>query len=580
MYEEYFGLEDEPFRLTPDPRYLFLSSKHAEALAHLRLGLTESSGFVCITGEVGSGKTTLLRAFLAELGPNVKATCIYVPPLSALDLVRRICRGLGLPHGADNLSDLVDGLHRYLVDEHAAGHTCVVVIDEAQALPVGLLEQVRLLLNLETETQKLLRIVLVGQPQLRALLLDRNLKQLNQRITLRWHLGPLSRRETIAYVSHRLAVASGGRAKSLFTRPALALLHGVSEGVPRLINMVAHRAMLAAFLARAPRVRRREVALAYREIQSVPLPGTLSVARKAGWAVAGLAAGVLLFTYGAAPLERFFSTLEGAAPPAPRSEPEQRTVVATSAPQPWQPDLKPIPAEAGPNKDSSPRPAVPAHVAAGADVAERLSSVGVEAGARMASEALFAAWRAEPAAEGDLRFPEDLDIAAWRRGLHELVLTGNRSMLRLLDLPALITLEVEGSADTGYAALLGMDAAHVILSIGGKRMTLDSELFERLWSGQARVLWRDYDRLGALLRRGSRGVAVVRLQNLLRDAGSFDGKVTGRFEAVTEAAVRAFQRSRQLDVDGLVGPFTQIALYVAAGRRPRPSLATEAQVDS
>ena len=166
MYEEYFGLEDEPFRLTPDPRYLFLSSKHAEALAHLRLGLTESSGFVCITGEVGSGKTTLLRAFLAELGPERRRRLHLRSAAVGLDLLRRVCREFGLPDSADNLTDLVDRLHRYLLAQHAADRTCVLVLDEAQALSVALLEQVRLLLNLETETQKLLRIVLVGQPQL------------------------------------------------------------------------------------------------------------------------------------------------------------------------------------------------------------------------------------------------------------------------------------------------------------------------------------------------------------------------------------------------------------------------------
>ena len=167
MYEQFFGLDDEPFRLTPDPRYLFLSAKHAEALAHLRLGLTESSGFVCITGEVGTGKTTLLRVFLAELGPDVAAAYALTPPLSALDLLRRICREFGVTAASESHTDMVDALHAYLVAQSAAGRSCVVVLDEAQALSIELLEQIRLLLNLETATRKLLRIVLVGQPQQR-----------------------------------------------------------------------------------------------------------------------------------------------------------------------------------------------------------------------------------------------------------------------------------------------------------------------------------------------------------------------------------------------------------------------------
>src|SRR5262249_30624500 len=191
---------------------LYLSTKHAEALAHLRLGLTESSGFVCITGDVGTGKTTLLRAFLAELGPDVAAAYALTPPLSALDLLRRICREFGLPASVENQTNLLDALHIHLIAQSEAGRTCVVVLDEAQALSIELLEQIRLLLNLETATRKLLRIVLVGQPQLRKLLLNPDLAQLNQRITLRWHLGSLSRRETGAYLHHPLAVARGGRA--------------------------------------------------------------------------------------------------------------------------------------------------------------------------------------------------------------------------------------------------------------------------------------------------------------------------------------------------------------------------------
>src|SRR5262245_37793425 len=325
MYEQFFGLVDEPFRLTPDPHYLYLSAKHAEALAHLRLGLTESSGFVCITGEVGTGKTTLLRTFLAELGPDVAAAYALTPPLSALDLLRRICREFGLPPADDRQTDLLDALHAHLIAQSEAGRSCVVVLDEAQALSLELLEQIRLLLNLETATRKLLRIVLVGQPQLRKLLLDPNLAQLNQRITLRWHLGRLSSRETFAYVHHRLAVASEGRATRLFTNPALRLLHGASGGVPRLVNMIAHRALLAAFVAREPRVSRRHVARAYREIQAVPLPGTLTLARRVALAGGGLAIGASLVAFGAPQFDRFFGSGPSSATAAPA------TTQATSA---------------------------------------------------------------------------------------------------------------------------------------------------------------------------------------------------------------------------------------------------------
>src|SRR5438132_432037 len=222
MYERFFGLADAPFRLTPDPRYLFLSPKHAEALAHLKLGLRESSGFVCITGDVGTGKTTLLRAFLAGLGPETASAYIFNPPVSAFALLKTINGELGLFTATRSRKKLVDALNVHLLAQREAGRRSLVVIDEAQALSIDVLEQLRLLSNLETTTEKLLRIVLVGQPQLRALLLHPELVQLNQRITLRWHMGPLSRRETVAYMLHRLRVAAGGDPPPrIFTRPAL-----------------------------------------------------------------------------------------------------------------------------------------------------------------------------------------------------------------------------------------------------------------------------------------------------------------------------------------------------------------------
>jgi len=204
MYERFFGLVDAPFRLTPDPRYLFLSRRHADALAHLKLGLTESSGFVCITGDVGTGKTTVLRAFLAGVGPDVTTAYVFNPALSPLELLQTVNAELGLSATTTSKKELVDELNLHLLEQRRTGRRSVVVIDEAQALGVEVLEQLRLLSNLETTTEKLLRIVLVGQPQLQQLLLHPELVQLNQRITLRWHMGPLTRSETAAYVRHRL----------------------------------------------------------------------------------------------------------------------------------------------------------------------------------------------------------------------------------------------------------------------------------------------------------------------------------------------------------------------------------------
>ena len=559
MYEQFFGLEDEPFRLTPDTRYLFLSAKHAEALAHLRLGLTESSGFVCITGDVGTGKTTLLRVFLSELGPDVAAAYALTPPLSTLDLLRRICREFGVVSAGESQTDLVDALHAYLIAQDAAGQCCVVVLDEAQGLSIDLLEQVRLLLNLETQTRKLLRIILVGQPQLRKLLLNRDLAQLNQRITLRWHLGPLSSRETRAYVHHRLSVASGGRATRLFTTPALRLMHSLSGGVPRIINMIAHRALLAAFVAREPRVTRRVVARAYREIQAVPLPGTLTLARKVALAGGGLAIGASLVAVGAPQVDRLLRITQSdvAAPRVTQTTDDvqdaARTVAAPEAPPP--------------------QPAVTAPaIATAADVTHRLAGLDPAASARAATAAILEEWGERPLDGEEARLPENLESVAWRRSLEELQLTANRSMLRLLDLPAL--LEVRGGPAPCWVAVTRIDASQVVLSIDGTPVTAGVDVLDSIWTGRASVLWRDFDGLGPTLRPGVRGAAVAHLQELLRRVGMQGVAPTGTFDAGTAKAVVDFQRAHRLDADGVVGPLTRIVLYAGAGSdHRRPALA-------
>ena len=566
MYEQFFGLEDEPFRLTPDPRYLFLSGKHAEALAHLRLGLTESSGFVCITGDVGTGKTTLLRVFLAELGPDVAAAYALTPPLSALDLLRRICREFGVSASGESHTDLVDALHAYLVAQSAAGRSCVVVLDEAQGLSIELLEQIRLLLNLETATRKLLRIILVGQPQLRKLLLDPELAQLNQRITLRWHLGRLSSRETVAYVHHRLAIASGGRATRLFTRPALRLLHSVSGGTPRLINMVAHRALLAAFVAREPRVSRRAVARAYREIQAVPLPGTLTFARKVALAGGGLAIGATLVAVAAPSIDRLLRV----APPIETPSPSAQVGDGANA------ALSPSVPPESPSRPPAAASAATAVISA-AELSHRLVGLDPRGSARTAAAAVIAAWGERPLGDEETRLPEDLESVAWRRGLEELDFTANRSMLRLLDLPALLELRVAGAAAPCWVPVTGMDDVRIVLRIDGASVAADAGVIEPLWTGRAHVFWRDFDALGPTLRPGVRGAAVIHLQDLLRRAGTEGVEPTGTFDAGTTRAVQDFQRRHRLEADGVVGPLTRIVLYAeAGGSYHRPALAMPA----
>ncbi len=247
MYQEYYGLKESPFELTPNPRFLYFSAKHHEAFNHMLYGIRERKGFVQLTGEVGAGKTTLCRAILRELGDRFSTALILNPVLESDQLMKAIAMEFGLAvKGLDRL-ETTSALNQYLIEQLLAGKDTVLVIDEAQDLTHELLEQVRLLSNLETDSRKLLQIVLMGQPELRDRLNDHSLRQLRQRITVRFHLRPLNRWELWPYVLHRLQVAGSNGVPS-FTMGALWRIYGYTRGIPRLINAVCDKCLLAGYV--------------------------------------------------------------------------------------------------------------------------------------------------------------------------------------------------------------------------------------------------------------------------------------------------------------------------------------------
>ena len=265
MYSEFFGLNEKPFSITPDPRYLYMTNRHSDALAHLIYGIRESGGFIQLTGEVGTGKTTLIRSLLEQMPEAAKLAVILNPNLSALEFLAAICVELNIELPEQHTrSSLITALNRYLLQAHAEGIRVVLIVDEAQTLDAELLEQVRLLTNLETTRQKLLQIILIGQPELRDLLARPDMRQIAQRITGRFHLEPLSRAETGAYVQHRMRVA--GAQHEVFTAGAVRELFRRSGGIPRLINVVADRALLAAYTIDSPRISGRLVRRAAAEV--------------------------------------------------------------------------------------------------------------------------------------------------------------------------------------------------------------------------------------------------------------------------------------------------------------------------
>ncbi|MBT8121820.1 MAG: AAA family ATPase, partial [Gammaproteobacteria bacterium] len=266
MYLEYFKLTEQPFSITPDPRFLYMSARHREALAHLLYGLGEGGGFVQLTGEVGTGKTTICRCLLEQVPENVDVAVVLNPKVTAQELLATVCDELGIANPGDNASikSLIDILNRYLLDAHARGRRTVLIIDEAQNLSADVLEQVRLLTNLETSTEKLLQIILIGQPELRELLARADMRQLSQRITARYHLEPISREEADAYIRHRLQVC--GSSQNLFSKRAVDKIHKLSDGIPRLINVLCDRALLGTYVEGRGIVDHKVVSKASREV--------------------------------------------------------------------------------------------------------------------------------------------------------------------------------------------------------------------------------------------------------------------------------------------------------------------------
>jgi len=281
MYADYFGLKENPFSLSPEPRYLFLSEQHRDALNCLIYGIKEKKGFVLISGGIGLGKTTICRSLLASMDDSVETALIFNTAISELDLLETILSeyGIVIKNGAGNKKYYIDALNEFLLDNFAAGKTTVLLIDEAQNLSRGVLEQIRMLSNLETETEKLIQIVLIGQPELTNTLMLPALRQLNERITVRYDLKPFSPKEVSDYIHHRLAVAQGpGSIK--FTGRALDLIYVFSEGIARRINALCDRALLIAYTKNVNKIDRKIVKLAVHDIGLNYFQKTMSGGRK------------------------------------------------------------------------------------------------------------------------------------------------------------------------------------------------------------------------------------------------------------------------------------------------------------
>jgi general secretion pathway protein A len=554
MYTSFFGLNEKPFAITPDPRYLYLSERHAEALAHLFYGINEAGGFVQLTGEVGTGKTTVVRSLLAQAPKNAEIALILNPRMTAPEFLLTICEevGIGVPdYATESGKDLVDILNQYLLRAHAGGRRVVVVVDEAQNLAPEVLEQVRLLTNLETNTQKLLQIILIGQPELRELLASYELRQLAQRVTGRYHLNPLSKEESAAYVRHRLRVA--GATNELFTGPALHEVYRLSGGVPRVINIICDRALLGAYSMDRHRVTSNLVRNAATEVF-----GRRFTPYWMPWAASAATAVVLVLAL-VALME--FQPWRSAS--ATRESKPAATVAASVGPS--TPKLgTATPAASLTATRPSPRPA------GGGSMRELLAQHAGQTDTDSAFGALFGLWGIQYVRGG-----VDPCSQASKQGLECLVQKGSFGQLRLYNRPAILMLS-DDSGGSHQVVLKGLDDERAHLQIGATALDVGIADLSQYWLGDFVMLWRPGTAQVKSLSEGMRGDDVrwlrESLQRVQGRAPGSDAPVSDMFDADLSKLVRDFQRDHRLTVDGIAGVQTQIVLATAVAAPDTPLL--------
>jgi general secretion pathway protein A len=551
MYLSFFGLSEKPFAITPDPRYLYLSERHAEALAHLLYGINESGGFIQLTGEVGTGKTTVVRTLLSRVPHHADVAVILNPRVTPVEFLLTICEELGLgiaDADRDSVKQMVDALNRRLLAAHAEGRRIIVIVDEAQNLSAEVLEQVRLLTNLETPTQKLLQIILIGQPELRELLDRTELRQLAQRITGRYHLEPLSREETRGYIRHRLRVA--GAAGEIFTPGALAEVHRLSTGIPRVINVTCDRALLGAYTRETRNITAGLVRLAAGEVY-----GRRFVPVWLGWLAAalGLVTIVLLAVGGWQLWQRQISPWHAFAAKPIRPAPAAAV---------------PIPAVATPSPTSAKMTAPsPAAAPVAASINALLAANSAYTNDATAFRRLLSLWGT---AMADDRNPCG---QAAKVGLSCLEQRGSWAQVRALNRPAILTL-TDDHGQRHRVVLSALDDRFATLNLGEHDERVPLEELSRDWFGEFTLVWKPKTARTRSLTVGMTGDEVRWLRrslNALQGAAS-DPEHGDVYDQELAIAVQNFQREHRLNVDGIAGVQTQVMLDTALAEPGSPLL--------
>ena len=547
MYAQHFGMSQDPFSIAPDPRYLFMSERHREALAHLLYGVAGShgaaggtgGGFVLLTGDIGTGKTTICRCFMEQIPAGCHVAYIFNPKLTVAELLQSVCEefhitaAVGAASGPPTVKDYIDALNGFLLKSHAAGQSSVLIIDEAQNLSADVLEQLRLLTNLETSERKLLQIVLIGQPELRAMLARPEMEQLAQRVIARFHLDALTEAESAQYIGHRLAVA-GFTGPLPFDRPALKRIHRLARGVPRRINLLCGRALLGAWANGLFRADRKMIDKAAAEVfwldaAHAPVTGT----RPTAYALGGVA---LLAGAGLAAFLMLYPGQKTTAPSRP---------LASSLPA--SPSVLPAPQAVA----SAPVPAKPPALPPAGEVDALLVELPADINAAWGQ--LAPAWKL-PATAGDPC------LAASAQQL-QCYRTGSMTMplLRQLGRPGILTLHT-GMGPPVHAVLVGLGAQTATLRGVAGQHTVRLVALGRLWRGEFATYWRPPPGYTAGLQGDGAGPAIRQLASqlaLLEGAPALPASTEPPvLDAALRARVRVFQRAQGLDADGQPGPLT------------------------
>lgn len=564
MYTQFFQLKQVPFSIAPDPRYLFMSERHREALAHLLYGVGSGGGFVLLTGEIGAGKTTVCRCLLEQIPENCHVAYIFNPKLSVGELLQSICEEFRIDVASQSAASspkaCVDALNAYLLQSHAAGKNNVLIIDEAQNLAPEVLEQLRLLTNLETSERKLLQVILIGQPELRDMLARPELEQLAQRVIARYHLDALSPQETAGYIHYRMSIA-GAAALQPFPAALMPRIHRLTHGIPRRINLLCDRALLGAYAAGRSEITPAIIDQAAREVFGADSRMGSTTGRRWQLAAAGLAGAVLTGALAWA------WQLRGAAP-----DPAVQAVLAEQAGkyklshvlstrQAWQ---------------RTSTPALARKQATPAAASSELAPLLVEA-----TQDQFAAFRLLGQLWGIALGQEDPCDALQSRNVHCHTSTGGLAELRQLNRPAILKL-YDGQQGRHHVLLTGISDTKAELRFTGSEQDreIDLKTLEKHFKGEFVTLWRGPPGYSGKIGPGQSGEAVDWLgAQLSRIDGGVESVQGQAFGAAMTRNVRQFQKAHGLPPDGIAGARTLMLLNIAADvpeprLRRKPALTT------